>query len=125
MDWIKEHVLSGALLVFIPILVWGAKKYIPSLAKKYADLFLQAMVNPDITDPFIKEQVIIIVKAAMRIAEHTMEAQTGQVKMAWVVDYVCAKTRLKREDVQFVAQGVYDSIREELKEHSAELPKQP
>ena len=123
MNWIREHLMMGGIAVFLPIAMWAAKKYIPTLAKKYADLFLQAMVNPDITDPYIKEQVIIIVKAAMRIAEHTMGEKTGTDKMAWVVDYVCAKTSLKREDVQAVAQGVYDGIREELKAHSADMVK--
>jgi hypothetical protein len=125
MDWIKTHVIMGSMAVITPVLLWGAKKYLPGLVKKYSDIFLSALVNPDITDPFIKEQVTVIIKAAMKIAEHTMGEKAGTDKMAWVVDYVCAKTSLKREDVQTIAQGIYDSIRQELADHAKDIPIAP
>lgn len=126
MEWVQTHLIHMGAVIFIPLAMWAAKKWLPALAQKYADIFLKAMVNPDITDPYIKEQVIVITKAAMRIAEHTMGGKAGADKMAWCVDYVCSKTSLKREDVAAIAQGIYDGMRSELKEHGAnQLPPAP
>jgi hypothetical protein len=121
LDWLKVHAVALGVFSVMPIILWAAKKFLPTLARKYTDIFLKAMCNPDITDPYIKEQVVVITKAAMRIAEHTMQEKAGQERMTWVVDYVCAKTSLKREDVVAIAQGIYDGIKAELKEHGAEI----
>ena len=121
MDWIKAHLILSGLAVATPLAMWWAKKYLPDIAKKYADIFLTAMVNPDISDPYIKEQVVTITKAAMRIAGHTMSEKPGQDKMAWCVNYICSKTSLNREDIQIIAQSVYDNIKSELDEHGKEL----
>ena len=121
MDWLKEHVLAFGIVSVMPIAMWGAKKFLPTLAKKYADIFLKALVNPEISDPYVKEQVIVITKAAMRIAEHTMQGEAGHKRMTWVVDYVCSKTSLKRSDIEAITQGIFDSIEAELTEHGKEV----
>lgn len=107
------------MLIAVPL----AKKFLPQLAKKYADIFLRAAINPDINNPEDKADIVIILQASMRIAARRMGSSSGVEKMNWVVDYVCARTRMKREDVAAIAQGVYDAIRDELKEHGQLVPK--
>ncbi len=118
-DWIQAHVIHLGVGTFMLIAMPLAKKFMPTLARKYADIFLQAAINPDINDPEDKADVVIILKASMRIAARRMASKPGQEKMAWVVEYVCARTKLNRVDVQAIAQGVYNSIKDELAEHGA------
>lgn len=115
MDWIQAHLLIAGVSTLSVAAIWAAKKYGAAIARKYAGAWLTAAVNPDITDPADKMDVVIIIKASMRIAARRMGSADGAAKMAWVVDYVCAKTSLKREDVACIAQGVYDAFKEELK----------
>lgn len=113
--WIQAHILAGGLTAAGFVLAFVAKKWGPSLARKYAGAWLTAAANPDITDPEDKADVVIIIKASMRIAARRMGSAAGTAKMNWVVDYVCAKTSMKREDVACIAQGVYDAFKDELK----------
>lgn len=115
MDWIQAHLLIAGVSTLSVAAIWAAKRYGAGIARKYAGAWLTAAVNPDITDPADKSDVVIIIKASMRIAARRMGSAAGTAKMAWVVDYVCAKTSLKREDVACIAQGVYDAFKEELK----------
>ena len=113
--WIQTHLLAGGLSALGLAVVFVAKHWGPSLARKYAGTWLTAAANPDITDPEDKADVTVIIKASMRIAARRMGSAAGTAKMNWVVDYVCAKTSMKREDVACIAQGVYDAFKDELK----------
>jgi len=125
-DWIQAHLTALGIGAVVSLAIPLAKKRLPALAKNWTSSLLTALVNPDLHDPQDKEDVITIMKAAMRIAARRMTGRGGKDKMAWVISYTCSKTGLKREDVEAIAQGVYDSIAGELKAHgTAATPAAP
>ena len=51
LHWSQAHLLIGSAAILTPLILWAAKKYLPTLAQKYADIFLKAMVNPQVARP--------------------------------------------------------------------------
>ncbi|MGD9642759.1 MAG: hypothetical protein AB7V08_08475 [Elusimicrobiales bacterium] len=118
-DWIQTHLTALSIGAVATLAIPLAKQKLPALAKTWTSSLLTALVNPDLQDPQDREDVTTIMKAAMRIAARHMIGRGGKDKMAWVISYTCSRTGLKREDIEAIAQGVYDSIASELKAHGA------
>lgn len=122
-DWIYSHLAALGITSLIALAVTPfLKKKLPALAKKWSSAILSSLVNPDLADPEDKADVVIIMKAAMRISARRMKGRAGREKMEWVISYTCSRTALKRSDIEVIAQGVYESIAGELAAYGAEAP---
>ena len=120
LDFLKLHLTTlgaaagGGVLgmithAFGPQIYKAIGNKLAAIVSQATGVLFKKMLNPDVADALDRADIAEMARPAIRMASRHMGSAAGQVKMNWVLDFICSKTGLDRVQVGIIAQQVYEA----------------